>query len=365
MEVDKSELVKVLNVVKRVAPTRASNPIMTQVRLTGTNDDLTLTAFNGEVFYRGVVPASVGAIFDTLVPAHKLIELVSNLKSDSIFIELENNEMLFAAGRQLAKLTTMQASDYPEFVFEPYEQGAQIKAKDLHDGLDSVAYCCATDDFRGIFRGVLLKTHDGLIVFAASDGYRFAEKKMAYDSHIPSVVIPKRNLAFITTVLNLCGPENMAAAGYAHGRFTVSGKNHTIQVATLDGNDFPNYEKIISQDSNVILRFDRRALMDAFKMMGIFAAGDTRPTRIEVSGKTMVLTSRGDYGESSDVVILEDEVEKPFSFHISAAYMQDALNQVSAEGLQWALTVEGETAKKPTLLTDSAGNLAVVVPLVV
>ncbi len=358
MLVDKTALKKALSVVSRVAVSRA-NPLLNQVRLIAQPDALTLVASGEEAIYKTTVPGDGEASFDVLVPAARLANIIGMVDSDSISFKVQKNELVLELGRAVVRFNTSNPEHFANL--EPVEVPAPtLKASEFDKGLGAVTYAASDEPYRSYARGAHMVTRENHLHFVATDGYRMVTRAIEYPHEIKPVLIPKKTVPLVQSVLRLMKPDTEVRVSSQTNTMKITGDGHTLEVYLYDI-EFPDYRRIIPSNYNKTLVCSREALKKALKVVGALSGNKAF---FEVAENKLNLTAQSDYGESSDVVDVQLDDPTAFSLHLSIEYMLDALEHMEGDTATIKFVFEADgTCTKPIQISDGNGNTTYFTPL--
>ena len=115
VEVQQSRLAKALsNMSKIAASTRAGLPILSNVLLRTSDNNLILTATNLEIAIVEYVNAKIIKAGTITVPAKLLADFVSNLPKEDVKLKAVGDKMTVKCGAYKSMINGILADDYPE-----------------------------------------------------------------------------------------------------------------------------------------------------------------------------------------------------------------------------------------------------------
>src|SRR3712207_925503 len=139
--VTKEKLLEGLQQVQNVVSTRTTLPILSNVLLQATGDELRLTTTDLDVGVRGSVEAKVDKEGATTLPARRLFTIVRELPSAEIQFEVDGkNAAAIRRGQSYYKIPALREKKCPPL---PKFEGAKvvtISQKELRDGLRKTSY---------------------------------------------------------------------------------------------------------------------------------------------------------------------------------------------------------------------------------
>ncbi len=346
-----------LTVLERIIPTRASNPVLTHLRLEAGDAGLRLQGSNGEIDLELAVPAEVEGEAVRLVPGQLLGQVVRNLPGELVELGLEGELLFLESGNFSTRLATAVAEDFPPLNFEA-SAVASLPARELARALARVRYAASGEDYRAIFRGVQLEVHPGRLRTVASDGFRLA----LYDLELGlegerRFVVPARSVDEIVRVLERV--EGDVTLGVEGGHLTLGAEGFRMAAALMEG-EFPDYERVVPAEFALEADLPAAALKDSLKRVKVLADRNNHRVDLVFSEGRLEVVAEGDYGRGVEALEVEARGETEMALAYNAEYLLDALGPVSGTA---RLRFSG--AASPSVVQDAedAGYLAVVVPL--
>lgn len=120
----------VLKVVKACA-VRTTVPILECVKLTAHNDELTLSATDGEISIQKTIKAEVYEEGETCVPGRYFSDFIKKLEGVQITLSVEAGRMEIAYADSQSYLQVLSAEDFPKISTDISENSFKMAAADL------------------------------------------------------------------------------------------------------------------------------------------------------------------------------------------------------------------------------------------
>ncbi len=364
MRVGKETISKALSLARAVMPSRASNPLLTYLRLEG-QGDLVFRASSGETDLEVRLPVEDGVEFaPILVPGLPFTLTVGNAPGDTVEFTLESGGIAVAAGRWRASLATASPEGFPEWPeIGPDPLNSRVVAKDLAKALSSVRYAVGKEDYRSIFRGVQLEFYERGFRAVASDGYRIAIHDLLTPEGQPArkAVLPSWGVDDLLYFLREAeeGEEVRVtqAKGLMEVAFAAPWGEVRASLRLMEG-EFPDYWRVIPTEFPLKVVLDVEPFREALKRVSVLADKQNHRVDLLLEEGRAVLSAKGDYGEGREEVPVA--LEGPsMSLAYSARFLLEALQRTSGKV---ALRISGQFT--PTLVELAEGGYrAVVVPL--
>src|SRR3990167_7214527 len=164
-----------LGIVARAVAARTTLPITNNVLLATEDSRLRLTATNLEIGISCWVGAQVEKEGAITVPARLLSEFVNSLPKEKVNLSLsEKNILGLTCGRLKARMSGVDAEEFPPYPKMGDGLPVRIDAKALRRGLTYVTFAALADNIRPVLSGVNVRFEGDTLTLAGADGYRLA-----------------------------------------------------------------------------------------------------------------------------------------------------------------------------------------------
>jgi len=359
LTVTQENLSRALSTVSRVASSRASLPILSNVLLKTSKNRLTVAATNLDIAITETIGAKVSKEGSITVPAKLMQDFVGSLPSGSLEVELNDNKLHLQADRFDATINGVSPEEFP--VMPVIEGGSvvEFQSSEMKKVLSQVLFTASSDEARPVLTGVYFSSSDNNIFIAATDSYRLAEKTIDKDSPDMSLLVPARSLAELHRSLK----DDQETVGITYddqqARFTVSG----VEIVTrlVDGK-YPDYKKLLPAKFETTAVLSKKALNEITKVSSLFAreaAGSITLLLDEAKNEVSIRSIASQIGEN--VAVAEAEVSGDADITLNSRYLLDALQVFDGEEIQ--ININGRL--DPCVFTDPEDDsyLHVIMPV--
>ena len=174
--IERDALLKPLQMVSGAIERRHTLPILSNVLLDVSADQIALTGTDLEIELVAATSAvQVGTGGRITIPAKKLLDICRSLPDSApLQIQLQGENCVLSAGKSKFTLATLSASDYPNLESWQGEIEFEISRAQLRKLLDDTAFSMANQDVRYYLNGLLLEVDNGTLRAVATDGHRLA-----------------------------------------------------------------------------------------------------------------------------------------------------------------------------------------------
>jgi DNA polymerase III subunit beta len=278
------QLAKGLSIVGRAVSTKTTLPVLQNILLATDNTPegtrLKLAATNLEISITVWVPAQIMEEGEVTVPARLLTEFVNSLsnqgKESTVVMSLDPATLALhvKGGRFEANIKGIAAEDFPSL---PTGGGngnrAEIKAHDLRQAVNHVAFAASNDETRPVLTGLLANFQSDRVTMAAADSFRLAVHSVSLAGEVENpftALLPARAMIELARIAG--DDDTLVEIGVTANKSQAIFKTDTVTFTSslIEGN-FPNYQAIIPKSYNTRATIETNSLLQAVKTAGIFA----------------------------------------------------------------------------------------------
>jgi len=348
--VQQSVLRRAITLASKVVPTKTVMPALSNVLLTVTENQLTISATDLSVAITQSVACQTTATGSLCVSAKMLSDVISTMPNDEIHVSADSSNVKFSCGKFVAELAMLDSSDYPTLpnVSEHYSVGT-FNPQSFRNAVSRVVVCAANDNSRPVLTGMLMKINaqssDDLfphqqVSLCAADGFRLAIASVSMNRAQPSenkdisIIIPANGLGELTKVLAHATDD--VEIGLSPNANLVS-----FSVKTTDGTSsmvmrliegkYPDVERVIPTDMPSRAVINKSELMNAIKMSKLFVSANTNILRIDVSNMFMQLQANADGKGKNSCMVDVEMVGEPVTAAFNVQYFEDAVSSIETD----------------------------------
>lgn len=362
IQITQVNLYKALNLLSRVASSKSSLPILSNILLKAEKGSLELAATNLEVAITHTTRGKIEEAGSVAVPARLFTDFVSQLPKDStVELVFEENKLFVNAGSYNSHIQGAPVDDFPALpTISESAATLDVPTKTLQDALNRTMLAASHDETRPVLGGVLLHSINKKLCMAATDGYRLAEAQLDIAAGVDSSIVPASTLQDVLKILQDTS-EDKVSVQFDDGQFGVTCEDTTLVSRLVDGK-YPEYTQLIPESSEIVVTLPREELLTAAKLAGLFARESGGSITLEVSEKSKTLTVSSvasQVGDNSSSI--KGEVSGSGKVVVNVRYLTDALNCFDVD----ALTFRFNDSISPCVLSSKAqpGYQHIVMPL--
>lgn len=364
--VDRSVLLKSLGHVQSVVERKGTIPILANIKLDASDEQMELTATDMDMAEVERLNAAIDAPGAVTVPAHMLYDIVRKLPEGAeVRLEEKDGNVAISAAHSRFSLPTLPVDDFPAMAEGDLAHTFVLSAAECRALVEKTRFAMSTEETRYYLNGVYLHTaeQDGVQVLrsVATDGHRLARIQVALPAGatgMPGVIIPRKTVGEISKLLEEGMGDVKISLSESKIRFVCGS---AILVSKLIDGTFPDYERVIPQGNNRIMEVDSGALAKAVDRVSVISADKARGVKLSLDGGKLTLSaSSQEQGHAQETLEVNYSAES-MEIGFNARYLLDVLSQIEGGTVQFVLS----ESSAPALVRDTAdvGALYVVMPM--
>lgn len=359
LQVTQENLSKALGSVARVANSRGTLPILSNVLLKTIDGRLAIAATNLDIAITHYIGSKVATEGSITVPARLMQDFVSSLPSGVIDLKLDDYKLHIKAEKYKSMINGISAEDYPVMPAIADGKTWKVPGKLLKQSLQQVVVAASSDEARPVLTGVYWHTHEGKLYIVATDSYRLAEKSLISIDQEVDLLIPASALQDLLRILGDFEDDVVVT----HDEQQVLFKVGDVELVTrLIEGKYPDYRKLIPRSFASDATLKRTELVNITKVSSLFARESAGSVTINLDAEEQQVSIRsiasqiGENTASATATITNEG-----TITLNSRYILDALHALSGENVQIAFNGKLE----PCILTDPSADdyLHVIMPL--
>ncbi|MGH9630202.1 MAG: DNA polymerase III subunit beta, partial [Bryobacteraceae bacterium] len=306
--VSKSDLVRELNLSQGVVEKKTTIPILSNVLLETSGDQIVMTATDLELGIRCTFPARVQKQGAGTIPARRLLDYVRLLPEADINVKLGENQWAnLLCGRSRTRIAGMSRESYPELPDMP-EVLAEIPVGILSSMIAKTIFAISAEESRFTLNGALLILREDGLVMVSTDGHRLAlaETSIALPAGVGyRALLPRKAMSEILKLAQESAPEApLRFSGDENHLFFQLGDRLLIS-RKLTGN-FPDFDRVLPKEHPSSIPLNRDELRSAIERVAQFSDERSRAIKLQFRpGEIKLHSSVSETGESEESLSAE------------------------------------------------------------
>ncbi|MBK7541448.1 MAG: DNA polymerase III subunit beta [Candidatus Competibacter sp.] len=353
LEAKREHLLKPLQQVIGAVERRQTLPILSNVLLSATERELTLTATDLEVELSVRLELPVEAPGEITLPARKLHDILRALPEDAmVALSVEGEKATVRCGRSRFTLVALPAADFPTLEDLPFGVGIPLEQGTLRGLIERTHFAMAQQDVRYYLNGLLLEVSSGVLRVVATDGHRLAFQELPIGAEAVEhrqVIMPRKGVLELMRLLADSDAEAVLALGANHIQVAMGDIRLTSKL--IDGK-FPDYQRVIPRDAARTVIADRMVLRAALARAGIVLDDKSQGIRLQLEDWTLRAQAQNSEQEEAEEEIEINYSGGPMEIGFNVSYLLDALGALGGELAKLSFTDSGGSC----LIEESEGG---------
>ena len=213
-----------------------------------------------------------------------------------------------------------------------------LSALALRGLIDRTRFAISTEETRYYLNGIFLHAGEGadgpVLRAVATDGHRLARVEEPLPEgagSMPGVIVPRKTVAELRKLLDEATGDVECALSDTRIQFTVGSVQLTSKL--IDGT-FPEYERVIPQGNEKILRVGKKDFADAVSRVAAISNERSRPVKMSLARDLLVLSAASPEQGTASEELDGDRVKYesgPLEIGFQARYLNDITDQIGGE----------------------------------
>lgn len=347
LQVTQENLNKALNTVARVASSRNTLPILSNVLIKTTKNRLSLVATNLDIAISHFIGAKVSQEGSITVPARLMQDFVNSLPGGVIELELKDTKLHITTNQYQSVVNGILAEDFPVMPVIDNGKTWSVESMSLKKALQQVVFAASNDESRPILTGVYIKTIDKKLYLAATDSYRLAEKEIGPTKEDIELLIPATAMQDLLRII-----------GDYEGEVTIINDDQQVLfragdvelVARMLEGKYPDYRKLIPQKFDTEATLKKTDFVNVTKVSSLFARESAGSVTINIDEEKGLLSIRSIASQlGENTAQAEAKIKGSGDITLNSKYLLDALQAIDGDDITFGFNGKLE----PTVVKSS------------
>lgn len=360
--IERSHLLKPLQQVSGALGGRPTLPILGNLLLKVEDNVLSMTATDLEVelISRVTLEGDFEAGSVT-VPSRKFLDICRGLPDDSVItFVLEGDRVQVRSGRSRFSLSTLPASDFPNIEDWQSEVEITLTQAELRGVIEKTQFSMANQDVRYYLNGMLFEIDGSTLRSVATDGHRMAvsQTQLGADFAQNQIIVPRKGVLELVKLMD--APEQPVTLQIGSSNVRAEVNNFVFTSKLVDGR-FPDYRRVMPQQTTKTLEAGCDELRQAFSRAAILSNEKFRGVRVNLAGSEMRITANNPEQEEAEEMLDVTFEGEAIEIGFNVSYVLDVLNTLCCEKVRISMSDANASALIENADDDSA--LYVVMPI--
>ena len=325
--------------------TRVQLPTLLNFLIEAKGGKLSISATDLEIGIITEIPAKIEKEGSVAVPAKTFTELTGTIPMDKITLEKTEEGLVLTGVKIKTVFQVAPADDFPKLYGEKEGRTLTLKKESLVEDFSKIVFAASSDSERPALSGVLIREEKDGFLLVATDGYRLSLKKQALknvqktkaEDRI-SLLVPSRVIRELVQMEKDEEGGDIAVHASAQKNQIVFLQNETTLIGRLIEAEFPNFEKIIPQDSSTKTVFQKDELQKAIKAGYVFARQTAGIIKMSIKKDRIVVSANAPSVGKNTIEIDAKTVGEENDIAFNARYLLDFLSNTTSEIISFEMT---------------------------
>jgi len=338
----KENLLKELEVMQGIVEKKSTIPILSNIVIDAQKDRLELLATDLEVGIRTTCEAKVTKPGSVALSARRLYDIVRYLPDAEVRLKSEESSWTqITCQKARFRIVGLSRDDFPAMPEFDFTKGIPIERPLFIDMISKVLFAITTDETRYQINGTLMILSKKSLTMVSTDGHRLAYvsgrlEKGASEERI-EVIIPRKTVQEISRIGD--GESEILFGQKDNHVFFKAGK--TVMSSTIVPGKFPDFEKVIPEGNDKLLKFDGAAFAEVVRRVALLSSERSRAVKIALQkGSVEISSNNPEVGEAAESIDVE-YTGGPLEVGFNAKYILDFLQAMGPGTFILALKDEG------------------------
>jgi DNA polymerase-3 subunit beta len=328
------ELLENIRSITPTAEAKQTLPILGNVKVTIDNNTAKFVASDLEVQVTTTISCQADENGAFTAPAKKLLEICSALSThDEITLYYDGKKIEITAGKSKVSLQTLDASDYPDMIFDDESSSLKLSLVELLKLISKTSFAMAHQDARHFLNGLHICTQERLLVAVCTDGHRLAKytSSMGVDSNI-SIIIPRKAITEINRIISSFDDKSEQLTEILVSNnmimFTIG---DFVLISKLIEGTYPNLNKVIPEKTESTIKVNKQIFKNSLNIISKVVNQQYKGVKLTPSSNSLHLISSNTESEIGEDVIDANYNGDEISIGFNISYLQDVIDVIEGD----------------------------------
>lgn len=312
INISRETLLKPLQLVSGAVEKRQTLPILGNVLLSPSENQLSVTATDLEVELIGRVEVpSLEKSDDITVPGKKLLDIIRSLPVDAeLEITEQKDRLLLRSGKSRFTLSTLPANEFPNVEDKQVSVEIRLPQNELKHLIEQTHFAMAHQDVRYYLNGLLFDIKDNELKLVATDGHRLAlaSFKKDFNNQSLSCILPRKGALELMRLLEDTDEEILLQFNENHAKAVT--QQFTFTSKLIEGK-FPDYQRVIPKSLASQMKVDADLLKQVLARVAILSNQKYRGVRLHFANNLLRIFANNPEHEEA-----EEEIEVKYDGNV-------------------------------------------------
>lgn len=366
VRINREQLVPATNLIGGVVEKRQTLPILGNILVQCSNDEIELVATDLEIEIKTRTPASADGEGEFTLPAKKFIDICKALPEGAdIDISIKGDRANITSNKSRFRLSVLPPTDYPNIEVQSPDYSFTIQEGELKTLIEKTAFSMAQQDVRYYLNGMLFEFTGNNIRTVATDGHRLALSDLSLDianvfnEEDTQVLLPRKAVVELGRLLDYSESPVEVELSSSYARFKFANTFFTTKL--IDGK-FPDYQRVIPKHTDKTAMIEKEVFKRALIRSSILSSEKYKGIRLSFDEGLLHLQAHNpEQEEAEEEMQIDYQETETINIGFNVGYLLDILNVIDTDQVQVQLADGSSSAviKQP----ESDSHMYVIMPM--
>ena len=376
----RDQLLKPLQQVAGVVERKHTMPILANVLLRVTEDEISFTGTDLEVELVATQKLTAEQFVqagEITIPCRKLLDICKSLPvTANIELSLDENKLLIKSGRSRFSLATLPAQDFPSLEEDAGAFSLNISQGNLKRLIEKTAFAMAQQDVRYYLTGMLFEVTNNQLRAVTTDGHRLALFDAQAET-VPTdkiqVIVPRKGVQELQRLLSDDDSALHLTFGNNHLQVTlpINSAKKKDEEASVEGfvsftsklidGKFPDYQRVLPRGGDKVVLVSHEDFKQALQRASILTNEKYKGVRFLLKNNELCVQANNPEQEEAREELAVEYNGEELEIAFNVQYLIDVLGVL--QGTNTKMILSDSNASMLVQETDSQDALYVIMPM--
>ncbi|UUX33071.1 DNA polymerase III subunit beta [Fundicoccus culcitae] len=357
--IQKQAFIIQLNHVTRAIPSKATIPILQGIKITATNEGITLIGSDADISIESFLPVdnesydlSIEEEGSIVLPARLFNDIIKKLPKDEVVIESDDfYHATITSGSATFNINGQDSESYPRLPDIEIDQQINLPPLLFKQMVDQTVFATSNQESRPVLTGIHLTANASSITAAATDSHRLSLREIPTDlpngeDSFKPITIPKKTMVELTRMIDDNGKLAFAVTEQQVIFFL---ENLTIFSRLLEGN-YPDVYRLIPSSHQTELVLNANNFLQAIDRASLMShESKNNVVQLEIGEDNVELSVKGNQvGHVAEEIDYKKAEGDAIIISFNPDYMKDALKSFGDVDIK----IQFQSSIRPLLMSQ-------------
>lgn len=330
--------------LNKTIPAHSQVPVLANILLEATKEGLFISATDLDLGIRIKVPGKIEEEGALTAPGKQFTEVIASLPRDKVSLTHEKDQLVLSSRGNKISFQTIGREEFPNLFEEKGGKFTSFTTAEFRDIFSKLLFAASFDDTRPELTGVYIGQKEGFVDFVTTDGFRMSLKRIKKTKLMnpgEGIILSSKPLF---EAMAIKGNDTISMFVYKEGNQVMFETPTITLVGRLIDGSFPNYERVIPEETSTKITFDREELLQAIKLSSVFAREAANIIKIKIEEGVLKIFSKSSGVGEGEIKIEVEQTGGDNGIAFNSKFLGDLLRSLDDERLTMGMNSELEPA---------------------